>query len=157
MDLALVTGRGPELLTNIEGKKPYVRPEDAMVFGFRWPDAEENTVAQPPSSMRSIPLSRIRAQGIAAAAEEAVNHLESSPTLGFWLHLDVDVLSPEWMFAVDSVDPGGLTPEELATLLKTVNRNKRCAGMQITIYDPALDPDGRCASLITELLVSALA
>jgi arginase len=61
------------------------------------------------------------------------------------------------MFAVDSVDPGGLTPEELATLLKTVNRNKRCAGMQITIYDPTLDPDGRCASLITELLVSALA
>jgi hypothetical protein len=40
---------------------------------------------------------------------------------------------------------------------RALNRNKRCAGLQITIYDPTLDPDGRCASLITELLVSALA
>jgi arginase len=157
MDLALVMGTVPELLTNIEGKKPYVRPEDAILFGFRCPGTEESTVAQPPPSMRSFPLSKIRAQGISVAAEEAVTHLESSRTLGFWLHLDVDVLSPEWMFAVDSPDPGGLTPEELAALLKTVSRNKWCAGIQITIYDPTLDPEGRCASLITELLVSALA
>jgi len=61
------------------------------------------------------------------------------------------------MFAVDSPDPGGLTPEELATLLKTVNRSKRCAGMQITIYDPTLDPDGVCGNRIVETLVLAFA
>jgi arginase family enzyme len=42
-------------------------------------------------------------QGIAESVEQAIIYLESSPILGFWLHLDVDVLSPEWMFA------GGLT------------------------------------------------
>jgi arginase len=70
--------------------------------------------------------------------------------------LDVDVLSPEWMFAVDSPDPGGLTPEELSILLKTAGQSPRCVGMRVTIYDPTRDPDGRCARLITKLLISAL-
>jgi len=155
MDLALVTGTGPELLTNIEGKKPYVRPEDTILFGYRLPKSESN--ARPSNPMKSFPLDAICADGVASSAAAAVSYLESAPTLGFWLHLDVDVLSPEWMFAVDSPDPGGLTPEELATLLKTVYRSKHCAGMQVTIYDPTLDPDGVCGNQIVETLVLAFA
>jgi arginase len=154
MDLALVTGTGPELLTNIDEQKPYVRPEDTVLFGYRSSEAEANTASKP---MKSFPLDAIRVQGVAESAEQAITYLESSPALGFWLHLDVDVLSPEWMFAVDSPDPGGLTPEELAILLKTVSQSKRCAGMQITIYDPTLDRDGVCANRIVEILVSAFA
>ena len=155
MDLALVTGTGPELLTNIDGQKPYVRPEDTVLFGYRWPDSE--SIARPSDPMKSFSLDAIRAQGIAESAKQAIIYLESSPTLGFWLHLDVDVLSQEWMFAVDSPDPGGLTPEELAILLKTVSQSKRCAGMQITIYDPTLDRDGVCCDRIVEILVLAFA
>ena len=39
MDLAIVTGRGPEALTDIEGLRPLVRDEDVVAFGHR--DAEE--------------------------------------------------------------------------------------------------------------------
>jgi arginase len=154
MDLALVTGTGPELLTDIDEQKPYVRPEDTVLFGYRSSEPESNAVSKP---IKSFPLDAIRVRGAAESAEQAINYLESSPALGFWLHLDVDVLSPEWMFAVDSPDPGGLTPEELAILLKTVTRSKRCAGMQITIYDPTLDRDGVCANRIVEILVSTFA
>ncbi len=91
MDLALATGTGPELLTNIEGKKPYVRPEDTVLFGYRWPEFEANARLSNP--MKSFPLDAIRADGVASTATEAVSYLESAPTLGFWLHLDVDVLS----------------------------------------------------------------
>jgi arginase len=154
MDLALVTGKGPELLTNIDEQKPYVRPEDTVLFGYRSSEPESNAASKP---IKSFPLDAIRVQGVAESAEQAINYLESAPALGFWLHLDVDVLSPEWMFAVDSPDPGGLTPEELATLLKTVYRSKHCAGMQITIYDPTLDPDGVCGNRIVETLVLAFA
>jgi arginase len=154
MDLALVTGTGPELLTNIDEQKPYVRPEDTVLFGYRSSEPESNAASKP---MKSFPLDAIRVQGVAKSAEQAITYLESSPALGFWLHLDVDVLSPQWMFAVDSPDPGGLTPEELAILLKTVSQSKRCAGMQITIYDPTLDRDGVCANRIVEILVSAFA
>jgi arginase len=67
MDLALVTGTGPELLTNIDGQKPYVRPEDTVLFGYRWPDSE--SIARPSDPMKSFPLDAIRAQGIAESAK----------------------------------------------------------------------------------------
>src|SRR5262249_18733492 len=38
MELALVTGRGPEFVTNLEGRRPLVREDDVVVFAFR--DAE---------------------------------------------------------------------------------------------------------------------
>ena len=38
MELALVTGRGPDLVTDLEGRRPLLRDEDVVVFGFR--DAE---------------------------------------------------------------------------------------------------------------------
>ena len=40
MDLAIVSGRGPGVLTDIDGLKPLVRDEDIVAFGFR--DAEES-------------------------------------------------------------------------------------------------------------------
>jgi arginase len=39
MDLAIVSGRGPDVLTNIDGLKPLVRDADIIVFGYR--DAEQ--------------------------------------------------------------------------------------------------------------------
>lgn len=35
MDLAIVSGRGPDLLTNIDGLKPLVREDDIVLFGYR--------------------------------------------------------------------------------------------------------------------------
>jgi arginase len=39
MDLAIVSGRGPAVLTDIDGLRPLVRDEDIVAFGFR--DTEE--------------------------------------------------------------------------------------------------------------------
>ncbi len=36
---------------------------------------------------------------------------------GYWLHLDVDILDPAVMPAVDSPSPDGLAPAELTGLL----------------------------------------
>ena len=35
MELAIVSGRGPDVLTNIGGLKPLVRDEDIVLFGCR--------------------------------------------------------------------------------------------------------------------------
>jgi arginase len=152
MDLALATGLGPELLTGIESRKPYIKPEDAIVFGYRRPAPGEASPAAPRPPMGAFPLSLIQQQGIAPLARTAVAHLESLPTEGFWIHLDMDVLATEWMPAVDSPETGGMTPHELSTLLKVATRSDRCVGMEITIYDPTLDPAGKGADLIVNLL-----
>jgi arginase len=70
------------------------------------------------------------------------------------LHLDVDILDPEVMPAVDSPDPGGLQPAELTGLLAALSPG--AAGTQVTVFDPDLDPDGRYAALLTEILSQAL-
>lgn len=42
MDLAIVSGRGPDILTNIDGLKPYVRDENIVLFGYR--DADQSSI-----------------------------------------------------------------------------------------------------------------
>jgi arginase len=66
------------------------------------------------------------------------------------------VLDPELMPAVDSPEPGGLTHQELATLLQTLTSSELATGMQLTIFDPELDPDGRLAAELTDTMVAAL-
>ena len=39
MDLAIVSGRGPRQLSDIDGRRPLVREEDIVAFGYR--DAEQ--------------------------------------------------------------------------------------------------------------------
>ncbi|HSX64940.1 MAG TPA: arginase family protein, partial [Pseudoxanthomonas sp.] len=47
MDLALVTGYGPAPLTNLEGRFPLVRAEDAVAFAFRDHDDQAEFGSQP--------------------------------------------------------------------------------------------------------------
>jgi len=57
------------------------------------------------------------------------------------VHVDADVLDDAVMPAVDHRQPGGLTPGELATILAAAMASGRVAGVDVTIYNPALDPD----------------
>jgi len=74
---------------------------------------------------------------------------------GYWLHLDVDVLDPIFMPAVDSPEPGGLNPDQLVSLLMELAPT--AIGAQVTVFDPDLDPDGRYAALLVDILATALA
>lgn len=67
----------------------------------------------------------------------------------------MDILDPGVMPAVDSPDPGGLGADELSGLLRELAPHS--IGVSITVFDPDLDPDGRYARLLTELLVGPLA
>lgn len=152
MDLALVTGMGPRLLTAIENNSPYFQPADVVLFGFRQPTPESGSLASPDPPMISYSLDAIRSKPIAQLAEQAVGHFKNQ---GFWIHLDLDVLDPVWMPAVDSPDPGGLTPDQLLTVLRTALASRACLGMELSSYDPTLDPGGRCCKLVVDLLANA--
>ena len=75
---------------------------------------------------------------------------------GFWIHLDADVLNPAVMPAVDSPEPGGPMPDELVDLLSPLVNHPRALGLDLTIYDPALDPDRSCARQLVSLLEALL-
>src|SRR5690606_2522254 len=84
-------------------------------------------------------LLSVRQAGAPNAARDAVAHLEQGGADGFWIHLDADVLDDDVMPAVDYRMPGGLTPDELSSALRTALRSPMAVGMDITIYNPTLD------------------
>jgi arginase len=148
MDLALATGRGPDALTNIEGRRPLLMDEDVGVFGYR--DGEEQQVygSQPlPSHMRAIDLAQIRRRGIDAVARDAVTYVEREHgPAGFWIHLDADVLDDAIMPAVDYRLPDGLSWDELSTAMRIAVASPRAIGLEITIYNPTWIPTARLAA-----------
>jgi arginase len=79
----------------------------------------------------------------------------SQPGLdGYWLHLDVDILDPQVMPAVDSPAAGGLSPSQLTAALAALAPG--AAGADVTVFDPDLDPDARHARLLARLLAEGL-
>ncbi len=151
--LALVTGRGQPDLTDLEGRSPYVRDDDAVVLGIRDDDAYAADLRT--ARIPEWTAGAIRAGGPATVAAAAVEHLGSAE--GFWVHLDVDILDASVMPAVDSPDPGGLDGAELVALLGPLLAAPGCAGVHIGIFDPDLDPDGRLAGFLADLVVAAFA
>ena len=53
-------------------------------------------------------------------------------------------------------EPGGLTHQELVALLRVLTTSELATGMQLTIFDPDLDPDGRLAAELTDTVVAGL-
>ena len=158
MDLALVTGHGPPAVGDLEGRAPLIRAEDAVIMGFR--DAEEQAQdgSQPlPGTLLALDLAAVREAGALAAAERAVAHLaRPDAPEHFWVHFDADVLDDAVMPAVDYRQPGGLSPDEVATVLAVAVATGRVAGVEVTIYNPALDPDGTARAALTGALLRGL-
>ncbi|MFH0515755.1 arginase family protein [Streptomyces sp. M41] len=154
-EVALSTGRGQDDLTNLEGLKPYLRDEDVRYFGIR--DCFEEDLAELADlKIPVITVGDVRERGAAPLASTARQAFEIPQLDGFWVHLDADVLDPAVMPAVDSPDPDGLTPEELVALAGPLLASPHCVGLNVTIYDPDLDPEGTAAALLTDIVVSAL-
>lgn len=55
--------------------------------------------------------------------------------------------------AVDSSNPGGITHAEPRTLLSRLTASDRCLGLEVTVFDPDLDPGGHLARELTQTIV----
>jgi arginase len=157
MDLAFVSGFGPPLLVDIEGRGPLVRPEDAVAFAYRDHRDQEEYGSQPlPDELKALDLPAVRARGIEAAAREAVDHLTRAGLDGFFIHVDADCLDDAIMPAVDFRVPGGLSWDELTTALRVALASGKAVGLEITIYNPRLDEDGSAGRGLVDVLAAAL-
>jgi arginase len=151
MCLALAVGRGDSPLARLADPGRLVRPEDVVLIGRRDAGQAYGHAALASSGILDIDgdaLSKGRGQTI---ADQALHRIGRTELGGFWIHVDADVLDPSVMPAVDSPEPGGPTLDELAALVAPLARHPRALGLQLTIYDPALDPDRSCAARLVAL------
>jgi arginase len=144
MDLALATGRGPNVVADLDGRGALVRDEDVVVFGRR--DAEEAEEAGSQgiedTAVAVIDLATVRDRGVERSVGDALERVVRPELDGFWVHLDCDVLDDAVMPAVDYRLPGGLSWDELETILAAAIATGRAVGLEVTIFNPALDTGG---------------
>jgi arginase len=155
MDLALATGRGELLLTHwpVAGK-PLVNHDDVIQIGDREPAGTGYGPPDPP--MAGLTVHDVLQAGVAEAAHRVIGHLRHRGLDRVWLHVDLDVLDQAVLPAVDSPGSPGLTFEQLGQLLARLIGTGRIVGLDVTIYDPELDPAGQYAPQIVDCLASAL-
>ena len=156
MELAVLSGIGPEELTGPEGDPPLIAPRVVVVLGAR----DEQTAASEgaPDPRQLVPEmevhepEKIRETGARQLGEDVVETLARN-TDAFWLHLDLDVLDAEELPAVDYPQPGGITWAELTELALPLAASPALLGADVTILNPTLDPDGHHVARAADLLV----
>jgi len=158
MDLAIVSGRGPDVLTNIDGLRPLVRDEDVVVFGYRDAEEQKEFGSQDvrETAMHVFDLEQVRQLGITAAAERGIRKLGQNSVEGIWLHLDADVLNDDLMPAVDYRLADGLQWGELSAVLRVLMTSGRVVGINVGIFNPRLDADGSIARALVSSIAAGL-
>jgi arginase len=156
MDLAFVTGRGPEGLVDIgRVTPPIAEPGDVVVMGYR--DDPEEEVGGP----READLVDERVQLVGALAIKrgdperlgryVAERLEAQAGR-FWVHFDVDAFDGEEMSAVTYPLPDGLSFEDTEALLRPLASSSALVGVSVADFVPDKDPDGRNARRLVELI-----
>ena len=154
LDLAVATGRGPKVLADIDGLRPLIRDGDVALIGSRALGDNDHFLDEHVRStaMTVADLSDIQAHGAAHALQRAVTTLSRPELEGFWVHLDVDVLHDALMPAVDYREPGGLSWKQAEEILGGLLGNPGACGLEVTIFNPRLDPDGSIARRLSDLI-----
>lgn len=151
MALALALGRGPAPLAALGG--PWASPAATVALGQREVDAGEEAALA--GLALALDARQVLAEGPARVATRALAVFAGG---AFVVHLDVDVLDPGVMPAKDGSPPGpGLSRDTLVALLATLGASPRLGALLVTGYSPSLDPDGRCARVLVEILSASLA
>jgi arginase len=160
MVISHVLGRGAPELVRFWGEPPLVRAPDVALFGIGEPNAVELEF------MAGSPLRRylahdVRRLGATAAAEAALERVHGRQQQ-FVLHIDLNVIDPEDFRAATPAVPGGarsggLRLSELREALAVFARQPTLAALEISSYNPSLDPDGETAKELIELIVEILA
>jgi len=159
MELAIVSGHGPDILADLDHLKPLVREQDIVVFGYR--DSAQSAQygcqdIKKTTMINAIELVDLQRLGLQKAASLGIETLLKNELLGFWIHLDADVLDDLIMPAVDYRLPGGLTFSELSNLLRLLLMSGKAVGVSVAIFNPTLDKDGSITRNFVSSMVEGL-
>ena len=154
MPVAVVTGRGLRMLTDLAGACPMVDPARTVLFGVSDLDAGERRYIRD-AGLRVVTMRDLDERGMPACAREALA-IVADGTDGFHLSFDIDAVDPAVAPGVGTPVPGGLTAREAYLLMELIADTGALASCDVVEVNPALDRRNATAALAADLIASAL-
>lgn len=154
MDLAIVTGRGPDVISNINNDVPYVKDKHVIHIGQRdWEETKKfNSQDIRETSIKCFDLDFIMQHGVEKLMGEIDGYVNKLPVDGYWIHFDTDVIDDKSNPAVDYRLPGGLSFKKCEFILSHLIKKYSIVGMSVAIFNANLDPEGKVADELAVLL-----
>jgi len=154
MNVAVVAGRGPEMLTRMFGYAPQLPEESIVLFGVRDLDPPEK-IALEGSRVHVYSRAKIRELGAEAVMKDALERLEAGCDQ-FYIHVDLDVLDESAMKAQILPVPDGLALSEFSSAIRIARATGKLQGLSIMVFNPLKDPEGLEAHKVTKLIADAV-
>ena len=152
MPISVMTGNGPAAWSAEIGA-PLVGPGQLTLLGQRDRDeaAEYGSILPEDAGLDpELTPAALRELGMTAAGAAARDQLVRAAGR-YWVHLDVDVLDEQAFPATDYLMPGGLSRDELTSLMRPLLASPALAGLSLACYNPAKDPGGAGARYLVGL------
>lgn len=137
MPLAMMTGRGDQVLMRAVGARP-LPDSDVVLSDARDLDPAEHDL--------------LRASGVRRLDSLAAVLGALPPTRPVYVHLDCDVLDPGSAPAMRYSAPGGPALPDLVRLGAALHQTGRVAAVSVTVWDIEADTDGRTRQACTSVL-----
>jgi len=153
MCLAMACGRGPRLVGSIDARQPLLEEERLVHLGSRALDPPESKAFETSPALL-LTSDQVRKSGAKKVAPEVAKRLSDRAD---WIvcHLDVDVLDPDSVLAVNYPTPGGLKPAEAAALIRALDGTGKLKVLEVAAYNASLDDDGSSAAAVVGLVKEA--
>jgi len=142
MPLAMLVGRGEQALAHAAGVTQPIAEADVVLAGARDLDPLEREALESSVVTHLLDVEKLASYPL--------------PDVPLYVHLDVDVLDPGELGAVDYPAPGGIDLETLTRALNYVMVTSEVAGLNLACLSAAKDPDGRDLKAAIGLLEAAV-
>ena len=155
MTVSHLVGQGAAELVRFWKSPPLVREPDVVAFGLDETDTIDLTRLGN-VAIRDFTTSRIRKLGVPPAVEAALEQIHGGDR-DFVVHLSWDVFPVSEVPGCVRGAAGGLSAAEVGEALNVFAAREKFAGLSISGYNPELDPEGRGAAAVVDLVVEAMA
>ncbi len=152
MPLAASLGYGHELLTNLQGISPKVKPEHVVIIGARALDEGERRLIKE-LGIKVFTMHEIDRLGMTKVMEETISFFKGK-TDGVHLSLDLDGLDPNDAPGVGTPVPGGIRYRESHLAMEMLAEAEIITSAEFVEVNPILDERNKTASLAVALMGS---
>lgn len=152
MPLAASLGYGHELLTNLQGISPKVKPEHVVIIGARALDEGERRLIKE-LGIKVFTMHEIDRLGMTKVMEETISFFKGK-TDGVHLSLDLDGLDPNDAPGVGTPVPGGISYRESHLAMEMLAEAEIITSAEFVEVNPILDERNKTASLAVALMGS---